>query len=227
MVFCGGFKSNMNGSKAQALEAWCQERSIAYCRFDYRGHGQSEGTFEEGNISLWLEDTLTILDSMVNKQLILVGSSMGAWIAQLACLKRPERVAGLLLLASATDFTRDLIEAALNEVQQRAIKEDGRVLLPSEYDDGSPYPITQQLLQDGANHLLLEGPIPIMCPVRLIHGTADLDVPWQTSERTLERLLSQDAQLLLIKNADHRLSTSDNLSIIKSILTELHASAAT
>lgn len=223
VVFCGGFMSNMNGSKAQALEAWCLEKSIAYCRFDYRGHGQSEGAFEEGNISLWLEDTLSIIDSLTNKQLILVGSSMGAWIAQLACLQRPERVAGLLLLASATDFTRNLIEASLNDVQLRTLKEDGRVLLPSDYDDGSPYAITQQLLHDGATHLLLERPIPITCPVRLVHGTADLDVPWKISEHTLERLQSQDARLLLVKNADHRLSTAADLSIIKNILADLYA----
>lgn len=221
VIFCGGFKSNMNGSKALALEAWCRDQSIAYCRFDYQGHGQSAGKFEEGNISRWLDDTLSIIDATKNKQLILVGSSMGAWIAQLACLQRSERVAALLLLASATDFTSELIEPALNSSQRRELREHGQVLIPSDYDDGSPYPITEQLLRDGCNHLLLRGPIAISCPVRLIHGTADADVPWQISERTLQRMQSHDAQLLLLKDSDHRLSTAADLSVIKMRLTEL------
>lgn len=222
VVFCGGFKSNMNGSKAQALEAWCRERSIAYCRFDYQGHGQSDGKFAEGNISRWLKDTLNILDATPNRRLVLVGSSMGAWIAQLACIQRPERVAALLLLASATDFTRELIEPALDKTQLRALKENGQVLIPSDYDDGSPYPITEQLLQDGSNHLLLQRPIGISCPVRLIHGTADIDVPWQISQRTLEQLQSEDVQLLLLKDSDHRLSTTADLLVIEKVLAELH-----
>ncbi len=147
---------------------------------------------------------------------------MGAWIAQLATLQRPDRVAGLMLLASATDFTRNLIEDQLSKEQRSILENEGFILTPSEYDDGSVYPITQQLLRDGAKHLLLERLIQIECPVRLIHGTADSDVPWQTSVKTLEQLKSRDAFLTLVKDADHRLSSAAELAIIKRGLVELH-----
>ncbi|MCB1755190.1 MAG: alpha/beta hydrolase [Gammaproteobacteria bacterium] len=220
ILFCGGFKSSMAGSKAVALEQFALARGWAFTRFDYRGHGVSPGRFEEGTLSDWLDDTLQVLDGLTGPQII-IGSSMGAWIALLATLRRPDRITGLLLLAAATDFLIELICERLDDAQRQTLREQGRILLPSDYDDQSPYPISRALLDDSLRHRLLDKPLAIDCPVRLIHGLRDADIPWQTSARTLECLTGKDARMLLLKNADHRLSDEASLTIVKKTLLEL------
>ncbi len=223
IIWCGGFKSDMTGGKATALKHYSLSQGWAYTRFDYRGHGASVQHFDQYTISDWLEDTLNVIDGLGCEKYILVGSSMGAWIALLASLQRQNQIAGLLLLAAATDFTSDLIWNRLDEKQQSTIMSQGRLLLPSEYDDGTPYPITRRLIEDGRQHRLLDGQIDILCPVRMIHGTADQDVPWHTSVRTMECLNSDDVRLMLLKNADHRLSGESELAIVMRTLTELRS----
>lgn len=221
ILFCSGFKSNKAGTKAEFLRRLAADKGWAYSRFDYQGHGESPGEFEHGTISCWLEDTLSVIDA-TNEPLIIVGSSMGGWIALLATLKRPQRVAGLLTMACATDFTSALIEKHINESQKLELQHNGVIYLPSDYDDGEPYAITNDLIEDGHKHRLLEDRIEINCPVRMIHGTADPDVHWQTSSATLERLTSADARLLLLKDADHRLSKPQELALIGQSLSELY-----
>ncbi|MDO6459753.1 alpha/beta hydrolase [Granulosicoccaceae sp. 1_MG-2023] len=222
VVFCGGFRSDMTGSKALALQALATQQGFAFTRFDYRGHGSSPVPFEACTVSDWLQDTLTIIDQQNAGKLILVGSSMGAWLALLAACRRPQRVAGLLLIAAATDFTAELMEPALSDTQRAQLARDGLIRLPSAYDaDG--YPVTQQLLEDGRRHRLLDKPIPLHCPVRLLHGLADADVPWSLSLRTQQQLQSTDVTLELIKGGDHRLSTDADLARIARRLCELRA----
>lgn len=195
----------MGGTKAAALDAWAARTDHSYTRFDYFGHGASSGAFRDGTISRWLGDTLTIIDRVVEGDIILVGSSMGGWIALLAALVRPQRVAGMVLIAPAADFTEDLIWAQLPEQARREIETEGEWLRPSAYD-ADPYPITRKLIEDGRKHLLLRQPIPIHVPVHILHGMVDPDVPWQHALKLVERLESRDVVLELIKGGDHRLS---------------------
>ena len=211
VVFMGGLKSDMTGSKALALEAHCRAVGRAFVRFDYRGHGESSGRFSDGTIGQWHRDALAILDGIAKGRQILVGSSMGGWQMLLAARARPERVAGLIGIAAAPDFTEDLIPGDLSDEQKEQLQAQGFAIIPNCYD-GEPYKITKELLDEGRNHLLLRGEIPLDCPVRLIHGTNDEDVPWQTSLKIAERLRSQDVETLFVKNGDHRLSESEDLN---------------
>lgn len=213
VMFLTGFKSDMTGSKALALEEFCRERGQAYLRFDYTGHGQSSGEFEEGCIGAWLQDACDAFDRLTQGPQIIVGSSMGGWIALLLALSRKERVAGLVGIAAAPDFTEELVWQAFTPAQQRELMEKDRVAVPNCYE-GDPYIITKQLVEEGRNHLLLQDKIPIVCPVRLLHGTKDEDVPWQVSARLLEKLESADARLTLIKDAGHRLSEPEQLELL-------------
>ncbi len=222
VMFCGGFRSNMSGGKAQHLEAHCRERGQGFLRFDYSGHGDSNGRFEDGTIGSWLGDTPAVLDRLSDGPQILVGSSMGGWIATLAALERPHRVAGLIGIAAAPDFTEELIWNRLSETQRAALVRDGILLRPSGYDD-DPDPITLRLVEQGRDHLLLGGPIPVTVPARLIHGIADRDVPWQQSLRLAERLESQDLRLILVKDGEHRLSRPQDLDLITDELERLCA----
>ena len=221
LLFCGGFKSNMAGSKVSAIRNHALQQNWGFTRFDYQGHGESPGLFEEGTISCWLEDTIRVIDQIPTDKLVVVGSSMGAWIALLACRQRPHKVRGLLLLAAATDFTLELIEDQLSPLQRETLQQSGYIHLPSDYDDGTPYPITRELLKDSRRHRLLHASIAVHCPIRMIHGSADADIPWQTSVRTLERLESEDARLMLLKGADHRLSDTETLAVICAELSAL------
>lgn len=222
VVFCGGFKSNMQGTKALALEQWCCTHNWPYVRFDYSGHGQSEGAFTDGNIDVWLHDALTVIDAINSGQsVLLIGSSMGAWIATLAALKRPDRIAGLITLAAAPDFTERLLRQRLNQQQRDALQRGEPVAMPSEYDDGSPYPITQQLIENSRTHCLLDSTHTLDVPVRLLHGTRDEDVPYDTSIALLNALQCNDAQLTLIKNADHRLSGASDIALLQNTLAEM------
>jgi len=209
-MFLGGFASDMTGSKATHLEAHARAGGRAFLRFDYSGHGASSGAFEEGSIGLWLNDALAVLDARTTGPQILIGSSMGGWIALLAALARPERVAGLLLIAPAPDFTERLMRPALDMDEQRALETQGRIEQPNPYGE-EPTVITWHLLEEARRHLLLEGPIPIAAPVRILHGQRDEDVPWQLSLELAEKLESADVETTLIKGGDHRLSAPADL----------------
>lgn len=210
VVFLPGLRSDMTGTKALALESFCRARGQAYLRFDYTGHGQSTGRFEDGTIGEWAGDAGLVIDRLTTGPQVLVGSSMGGWAMLLAALVRPERIAGLVGIAPAPDFTEDLVWQQATPEQRAAIERDGVWLEPSQYDE-EPTPFTRKLIEDGRRHLLLRAAIPLSCPVRLIHGMADPDVPWETSMRLLDRLESGDVELNLVKNGDHRLSSPEDL----------------
>jgi pimeloyl-ACP methyl ester carboxylesterase len=206
----------MNGTKAQALDAWAAARGHAYLRFDYFGHGASSGAFRDGTITRWRDDALAVLDHLCHGPQVLVGSSMGAWIALLVALARPEKIAALFLLAPAADFTEALIWERMSPDIRREVMEHGEWQRPSAYGDG-PYPITRALIEDGRRHLLLEAPIEPGCPVHILQGMKDPDVPWQHALKLLEAL-SGNPTLTLIKNGDHRLSTPEDLTRIAAAL---------
>lgn len=218
VIFMGGFMSDMNGSKAIALEVICRELGIAYVRFDYLGHGNSSGKFSDGTISIWAGDALAVLDNLTKGPQIIVGSSMGGWIMMLTAISRPKRVFGLLGIAAAPDFTEDLLPRELTRDQMAEIQKTGLIDIPSEYQN--PYTITKQLLEDGRQNLLLRKEIPIDCPIRLLHGLKDTSVPWKTALKIQKLLRSQDVEVTFIKNGDHRLSTDEDLERLKrSLLT--------
>ncbi len=221
IVFLGGFMSDMSGTKATALETHCRNHSRRFVKFDYRGHGASSGKFRDGTIGLWLDDALAVIDEVTRGPLILIGSSMGGWIALLAALARPERVKGLIGLAAAPDFTSDIWNG-LSEPQKRAIRTTGFIEQPSDYSD-EPYVITRALIEDGARHSLLNASISLRCPVRLIQGMDDTDVEWTTALRIVERLESDDVTVTLSKSSDHRLSEPADLDRLTGILEALCA----
>jgi pimeloyl-ACP methyl ester carboxylesterase len=215
-VWLGGFRSDMTGTKAQALDRWAELRGRAYLRFDYYGHGASSGEFRDGTITRWRDDALAALDGLCQGPQVLVGSSMGAWIALLAARARPEKIAALLLIAPAVDFTEALIWARMNTEMRREVMERGEWLRPSDYGDG-PYPITRALIEDGRRHLMLDAPIHIDRPVHILQGMQDTDVPWQHALKLVEKLTGNPV-LTLIKEGDHRLSTTEDLARIRAAL---------
>jgi pimeloyl-ACP methyl ester carboxylesterase len=224
VVFLGGFASDMTGTKATTLEAWAQARGRAFLRFDYRGHGQSSGRFAEGTIGAWRDDALAALDRLTEGPQILVGSSMGGWIMLLAALARPERVAGLVGIAAAPDFTEDLMWARMTAEQQQTVEREGVWPMPSDY--GEPVPIARNLIHEGRDHLLLRGRIGIGCPVRLIQGTADAEVPWDWALKLQDALAGDDVETTLVKGADHRLSAARDLRRLEAVLDRLSQEAA-
>ncbi len=220
IIFLGGVMSDMGGTKATHLEAYAAERGCSFLAFDYSGHGLSGGTFEEGSIGQWGSDALAVLDSVTEGPQILVGSSMGGWLMLLVALMRPERVAGLVGIASAPDFTEALIWEQLPPDQRARLLEEGRLEQPSDYDDG-PYVITRHLIEEGRNHLLLQAPIAITCPVRLLHGLEDADVPYECSLALVDALKSDDVEATLVKGGNHRLSEPVNLTLLDVTLDRL------
>lgn len=206
VMFLTGFKSDMEGGKALALEAFCIERGHAFTRFDYTGHGESSGAFEDGAIGEWADDAVAVLDNVTEGPQILVGSSMGGWMMLLTALARPERIAGLVGIAAAPDFTRDLIPQALTDQQKADLDAIGYCDIPNCYDDQEPYRIGKKLLDEGDNHILLDSEIPLDMPVRLIHGLLDDDVPWQTAHKIMDKVTSSDVEVQFVKTGDHRLS---------------------
>ncbi len=214
----GGFRSDMTGIKATQLEARAAARKQAYVRFDYRGHGRSSGVFEELCLSDWLQDSLDVFDALTEGPQTVVGSSMGGWLALLLALRRKERVKGLVLIAPAPDFTRDLL-AIFTEEERRRLEAEGVVYRANDY--GAPHPFTRKLLEDGKNHLLLGKAIDLACPVRLIHGKKDADVPWQKSAQIKERLTSKDVMVTWVDDGDHRLSRPQDLELIDKAVEEL------
>jgi len=220
VVFLSGFRSDMQGGKAVHLDAFCAERGQAFLRFDYRGHGESDGAFVDGCIGDWFDDALLVFDQLTDGPQILVGSSMGGWIATLLARARADRVAGLVGVAAAPDFTEDLIRPRLTAAETTALERDGRFNKPSDYAP-EPTPITAKLLADGAAHLLLRGPIPYPGPARLLQGMRDPDVPWETALRLADRLAGEDVVVELIKDGDHRLSRPQDLARIAAAVASL------
>lgn len=220
VLWLSGFKSDMAGTKAAALDLWARERGRAYTRFDYFGHGRSSGAFVDGTVSRWLDDALAVLDQITTGRQVLVGSSMGGWIATMVALRRPERVAGLVLIAPAADFTEELIWKNLPEEARRDIAEHGVWLRPSAYDP-EPHPITRALIEDGRRHLILGAPVGVRAPVRVLQGMADPDVPWQHAMRLVERIESGDVVVELVKHGDHRLSTPTDIRRLTAMIETL------
>ena len=220
VLFLGGFMSDMPGPKAIALESWCVGGGLSFTRFDYQGHGASSGRFDEGTIGLWADDALAVLDRVTAGPQILVGSSRGGWMMLLTALRRPERVAGLVGIAPAPDFTEDLMWDLFDEPVRRAILETGRWLRPSDYGP-EPQPITRALIEEGRSHLLLREPIAFDKPVRLLHGLRDPDVPWQVSLRLAEALTTDDVRVTLVKDGDHRLSRPQDIALLCRTVGEL------
>lgn len=219
VVFLGGFLSDMEGSKATALEAFCRDRGQAYLRLDYSGHGRSGGRFEDGTISSWRDDSLAIIDAVTEGPIVPIGSSMGGWLALLIALSRPERVVGLIGLAAAPDFTEELMWGQFDAAQRRQLMSEGLVRLASNYDE--PYVITKALVEDGRQNLLMEGPIELRIPVRLIQGDDDPDVPAEMPDRIAARLTSDDVQIRIIDGGDHSLSRDRDIVAIQAVLTAL------
>jgi pimeloyl-ACP methyl ester carboxylesterase len=203
----------MTGTKALFLEARARDRGRAFLRFDYGGHGQSTGDFVRLGIADWRDDALAVLDALTEGPQVLVGSSMGGWIALLAARARPARVAGLVLIAPAPDFTEDLILPGLTAADRAALDRDGFVARPSQYSD-DPYLYTRALMEQGRANLVLRAPLPLPFPVRLLHGTADADVPPAVALRLLDHATGPDIRLTLVKDADHRFSSPACLDMI-------------
>ena len=212
VMFLGGFKSDMTGTKATALQDWANENDRAYLRFDYSAHGASEGAWQDATITHWRQDALDMLDQCTDGPQILVGSSMGGWMALLAAMARPDRVKALVLIAPAADFTESLIWEQLPFHIREQIETEGQWLRPNAY--GEPYAITKTLIEDGRQWSLLDAPIPFDGPVRILHGWGDKDVPWSHGLRVLEQLTSKDVRYELSKAGDHGLSTPEDLKAL-------------
>ena len=219
LVFLPGYRSDMTGDKATALVTLCQQRGQAALLFDYSGHGASGGAFTDGTIGRWAADALAVMDALTEGPLVLVGSSMGGWIGLLVALARPGRVAGFVGVAAAPDFTEALMWETMLPAERATLERDGVLHTPSAY--GDPTPITRALIEEGRRHLLMAGPIALTCPVRLLHGQADADVPWETAVRLAQRIEGGDVQVLLVKDGEHRMSRPGDLALLSGVVTAL------
>jgi len=219
IIWCGGLKSDMDGSKASALHGWADAQNRPFVRFDYFGHGLSSGEFRHGTISRWAADTIQVIDELTEGPQIIVGSSMGGWTTLLAALARPKRIRGIVLLAPAPDFTEKLMWANFSEEIRRTIMQDGIYYEPSDYDE--PYEISRELILDGRKNLLLDAPININCPVRIIQGMRDTSVPYEHAQKVADALVSDDVELTLVKNGDHSLSGEADLARLFSLVNQL------
>ena len=209
-VWMCGFKSDMTGSKVMRVEDWAARTGHGFLAFDYSGHGQSDGAFEDGTVSQWRADALAAIDTQTEGPIVLVGSSMGGWMALLAALARPDRVKGLVLIAPAPDFTEKLMWPEFSAAAQAEIMQQGFTLRPSDYDE--PYTITRALIEDGRQWQILDAPVAFDGPVRILQGMQDPDVPWPHALEINERLTSADIVLTLIKDGDHRLSRDQDVA---------------
>lgn len=221
IVFLHGLKSDMEGTKAVELAAWAQAQGRAFLRYDCSGHGKSDGRFEDGAIGDWFEDARAAIRACTTGPQVLVGSSMGGWLALLLARENPELVAGLVTIAAAPDFTEDGFRAGLSPIQHAALEAQGYVDLPSEY--GAPYRISRRLIEEGRDRLVLRTPLRLPFPVRLLQGTADTAVPVATALRLFDHAEGDDIRLTLVKGADHRFSTPDNLAQIEAAVAEVLA----
>ena len=221
VVFLGGFKSDMEGTKAVHLEEWAQRTGRAYLRFDYSGHGQSSEDFTDGSIRDWAEDAAAVIEALTEGPQVLVGSSMGGWISLLTARHISERVAGMVTIAAAPDFTEDSMWAGFDDAQRKELMEQGQIALPSEY--GEPYIITRRLIEEGRNTLVLRDPLPLPFPVRFLQGTADADVDMSVALRLLDHAEGPDMRLTLVDGADHRFSDPDCLALIETAVEDVLA----
>lgn len=224
ILWCGGFLSDMRGTKAEALAAWGAAHDRRVVRFDYSGHGESGGDFEEGTISRWAEDAFAVFEHATSGPQIVVGSSMGGWIAlllarALAARGGSARLAGLVLIAPAPDFTEELMWKAMPEEVRATLMAEGRWVRPSQYGPGQV--ITRALIEDGRRNLVLGAPFAVGCPVRILQGVADPDVPWQHALRLVTCLAEDDVVLSLVKDGDHRLSRPEDLARILAAVAEM------
>lgn len=219
LVFLSGLKSDRMGTKAMLIEDFAITNGLGSIRFDYLGHGDSEGEFTDFGINDWLENTLNVIDNIARNPVILIGSSLGGWLALLASLKRPKRVVGLVTLAAAPDFTEDLMWDLFDEKTQDVINNDGVYNLPADDCDGE-YPITKKLIESGRENLLLRNDniLNINIPTYCIHGQKDKDVPYETSTKIFGRLKTESKKLILRTNSDHRLSSEPDLRVLWSVL---------
>lgn len=220
IVFLGGFKSDMNGTKAVFLQDFARAQGRAFLRFDYTGHGESSEEFTDGCIGDWARDAMAAIEQLTEGPQVLVGSSMGGWIALLVCRAMPECVHGLVGIAAAPDFTEDSMWSGFDTGQRAALLKDGQVELPSDYA-GEPYIITQKLIEDGRNQLVLRSPLPLPFPVRFLQGTDDADVDQSVALRLLEHASGDDIHLTLKKGADHRFSSPECLAMITQAIDEV------
>ena len=219
VVFCGGLKSDMEGTKAIHLEDWARREGRAFLRFDYSGHGESDGAFEDGCIGDWHEDTVAAVDALTEGPVVVVGSSMGGWQALLLALARPERVAGMVTVAAAPDFTEDGYWAEFSDAQKAELESRGHVELPSDYME--PYVITRRMIEDGRTRLVLRAPLPLPFPVRSLQGTADTAVSVATAVRLIGHAEGDDMRLTLVKGADHRFSDETCLDLIEAAVMDV------
>ena len=222
VVFLGGFKSDMTGTKAVFLEEWARSRGRAFLRFDYSGHGESSGAFEDGGIGDWAADAMAAISALTDGPQVLVGSSMGGWISLLVARAMPERLAGLVTIAAAPDFTEDGMWAGFSDAERAVLMRDGRLEQPSDYSD-APYVITRRLIEDGRDNLVLRSPLALQVPVRMLQGTDDVDVPMGWALRLLEHASGDDIRLTLVKGADHRFSTPECLAMIAGAIEDVLA----
>lgn len=218
-VWLSGFKSDMTGTKVTVLEGWAKQQGHGFLAFDYSGHGVSGERFEDGTVSAWREDALAAIETLTKGRLVLVGSSMGGWMALLAALALKSRVAGMVLIAPAPDFTQKLMWPEFSPAQQTEIMEQGQTLRPSDY--GDPYPITRALIEDGRQWALLDSTIDLVCPIRILQGQQDPDVPWQHAFKLIDALTSTDLVFTLIKDGDHRLSRDQDIERLVATCEEL------
>jgi pimeloyl-ACP methyl ester carboxylesterase len=226
LFWLGGFKSDMRGTKAEALDLWARDHGRAATRFDYSGHGESGGDFTEGTIGRWLEDSLAVLDACCRGPQVAIGSSMGGWLALLMTRELARRaqpaaaqIAGLVLIAPAVDFTEELMWKRFPPEVKREIEQTGSWQRPSQYSE-EPYPITQRLIEEGRNHLLLGGMIETGCPVRVLQGVQDPDVPWQHAVELVSRFARDDVVLTMVKDGDHRLSRPEDIERLLAAVAE-------
>ncbi|MHC2434325.1 alpha/beta hydrolase [Bradyrhizobium sp. USDA 4451] len=225
LFWLGGFKSDMSGTKAIALDAWAAEHGRGSVRFDYSGHGESGGEFVDGTIGRWLEESLAVFSQFCCGPQVVIGSSMGGWMALLLAReiarRGKEKLAGLVLIAPAPDFTEELMWKGFSPEIRAEIETKGMWLRPSEYGDGSPYPITRNLIAEGRNHLLLGSQIDVGCPVRILQGAQDPDVPWKHAFALVHRLPAEDVVLTMIQDGDHRLSRPQDIARIIAAVAEI------
>jgi len=213
VIFLGGYRSDMTGTKAMFLNDWCHDRGYGFLRFDYSGHGESSGAFKDGTLGCWIADACSVIEATTTGPLILVGSSMGGWIMLHVALQMEARVVGLIGIAAAPDFTRDLMCQELTVDQRNALRRDGEIVVESAYDKMG-YVVTRKFLDDGEKYLLLDDTIDIVCPSILLHGMQDVEVPWETSIRLANALASKDVHVMLVKSGDHRLSSDQELALL-------------
>jgi len=231
VIFLGGFMSDMEGIKATSLERFCKEKGYKFIRFDYFGHGKSSKKFTDCTIGMWKQNVLDVLDRLTTGKQILIGSSMGGWLMMLAALERPERISALIGIASAPDFTEDLIWDKMTAFEKKELLEKGIYNLKSEFSD-KPYPITKQLIEEGREHLLLKENYmanknakykisDFKFPIRLIHGKKDIDVPSSLSTKLASLINGSNVMVNLVENGDHRMSTPENIKLLLDTLEAL------